>query len=58
MRLVEEGRGGGRLGSWRKERKERGGDRISAAFQDFSDHSAKLKYDCSLLHREGKKPFK
>lgn len=44
----EGGGGGGRLRSWKKGRKERGGDGISAAFQDFSEHSAKLKYDCSL----------
>lgn len=39
----EEGSGAGKREGRRGE-----GDGISAAFQDFSEHSAKLKYDCSL----------
>lgn len=59
MRLGGKGRGGEEEGSGVGKRKGRRGEEkgrplqdISAAFRDFPDHSAKLKYDCSLCTRK------
>lgn len=46
--VSREGEGRRKALELEKEKEGEGRDGISAAFQDFSDRSAKLKYDCSL----------
>lgn len=63
MRLGGKGRGGGRLWSWKKERKERGGEEKAAlrhlcSIPRLFWSLCKVEIWLQPLHREGKKPFK